>query len=189
LRRLAKSRLLEIVSAFMYFEASKKTDWNFLDNRLDKTTMSLKQQINEDLKAAMKSKDPNRINTVRSIRAALLEKEVSIRVGGEGELNAEQEMQVLMSLAKRRKDSIEQFKSAGRDDLVEKEAAELAILETYLPKPLSEDEIRETVEKIIAQVGATSAKDFGKVMGAAMKALKGKADGNVIQKIAKEKLG
>ncbi|ACF13035.1 conserved hypothetical protein [Chloroherpeton thalassium ATCC 35110] len=151
--------------------------------------MSLKQQINEDLKSAMKSKEQNRINAVRSIRAALLEKEVSIRVGGQGELTAEQEMEVLMSLAKRRKDSIEQFKSAGREDLVEQEAAELAVLEIYLPKQLSEDEIRETVEKIIAEVGAASAKDFGKVMGAAMKALKGKADGNLIQQIAKEKLG
>ena len=151
--------------------------------------MSFKEKINRDLKDAMKQGDKNRLETLRSIRAALLEKEVSIRVGGKGELSAEQEMDVVIGLAKRRKDSIEQYKAGGREDLADKEAAELAILEDYLPKALSEEEIKSIIETIIQTVGASSPKDMGKVMGPAMKELKGKADGGKVQTLVKELLG
>ena len=150
--------------------------------------MSLKARIDQDLKEAMKSGDKNRINTVRAIRAALLEKEVSIRVGGKAELNKEQELEVVMSLAKKRKDSIQQYKDAGRTDLADTEQEELAVLETYLPAQMSDAEVEAAVKEIIAQVGATSMKDMGKVMGTAMKKLKGKADGGKVQSIVKSVL-
>lgn len=150
--------------------------------------MVLKERIDQDLKDAMKSGDRNRINTVRAIRAALLEKEVSMRVGGKAELSEEQELEVIMSLAKKRKDSIQQYKDAGRTDLADTEQEELTVIETYLPAQMSEAEVETAVKEIIAQVGATSMKDMGKVMGAAMKKLKGKADGGKVQSIVKSAL-
>lgn len=150
--------------------------------------MSLKERIDQDLKEAMKSGDKNRLNTIRSIRAALLEKEVSIRVGGKAELSDEQELEVVMNLAKKRKDSIQQYQDAGRKDLAEIEQAELAVITTYLPAQMLDEEIEAAVRDIIAQVGATSLKDMGKVMGAAMKKLKGKADGGKVQEMVKSAL-
>lgn len=150
--------------------------------------MSLKERIDQDLKEAMKSGDKNRLNTIRSIRAALLEKEVSIRVGGKAELSDEQELEVVMNLAKKRKDSIQQYQDAGRKDLAEVEQAELAVITTYLPAQMPDEEIEAAVRDIIAQVGATSMKDMGKVMGAAMKKLKGKADGGKVQEMVKSAL-
>ncbi|ACF45779.1 MAG: GatB/YqeY domain-containing protein [Prosthecochloris sp.] len=150
--------------------------------------MSLKERINTDLKEAMKSGEKNRLNAIRSIRAALLEKEVSIRVGGKAELTDEQELEVVISLAKKRKDSIQQYIDANRPELAETEKAELEILETYLPAQISHEEIEQTVMTIIAATGASSMKDMGKVMGAAMKELKGKADGGTVQEIVKSAL-
>lgn len=150
--------------------------------------MSLKERIDQDLKEAMKSGDKNRLNTIRSIRAALLEKEVSIRVGGKAELRDEQELEVVMNLAKKRKDSIQQYQDADRKDLAEIEQAELAVITTYLPAQMPDEEIEAAVRDIIAQVGATSMKDMGKVMGAAMKKLKGKADGGKVQEMVKSAL-
>ncbi|MEJ5263479.1 MAG: GatB/YqeY domain-containing protein, partial [Ignavibacterium sp.] len=98
------------------------------------------------------------------------------------------EIKLLTGAAKKRKDSIEQFRNAGRMDLVENEEAELKVLEEYLPKQLSEDEIKTEVQKIIAEVGAKGKEDFSKVMPAAMKALKGKADGNLVRKIVESLL-
>ncbi len=150
--------------------------------------MSLKERIDQDLKDAMKSGDKNRVNTVRAIRAAFLEKEVSIRVGGKAELSAEQELEVVMSLAKKRKDSIQQYNDAGRTDLAETEQAELDVIETYLPAQMPDEEIEAAVKEIIARAGASSMKDMGKVMGMAMKELKGKADGGKVQAIVKSLL-
>lgn len=150
--------------------------------------MGLKDQINQDLKNAMKSGDKNKVNAVRAIRAALLEKEVSLRVGGKAELNEEQELEVVMSLAKKRKDSIQQYQDAGRNDLVATEQAELAVIDAYLPAQMSDEEIRNVIQEIITKAGATSMKDMGKVMGAAMKQLKGKADGGKVQEIVKSAL-
>lgn len=150
--------------------------------------MSLKDRIGEDIKTAMKAKDKIRLETVRSIKKAILEKEVALRPQGQDSLTEEQEIELLAQQAKQRRDSIEQFQQAGREDLVTKETQELAIIETYLPKQLDEEELTTVLEEIIASVGANSPKDLGKVMGVVMKQLKGKADGKKIQEIVKSKL-
>ncbi|ABB23478.1 GatB/YqeY domain-containing protein [Pelodictyon luteolum] len=147
--------------------------------------MSLKEQIDADLKASMKSGDKTRLNAIRSIRATLLEKEVSIRVGGKAELSLDQEMDVLSSLAKRRRDAMEQFTQGGRPDLAENEQAELKVIEEYLPAPASQEEIEAVVREVITKSGAASMKDMGRVMGESMKALKGKADGTAVQQAVK----
>ncbi|WP_041392782.1 GatB/YqeY domain-containing protein [Pleurocapsa sp. PCC 7327] len=151
--------------------------------------MSLKDRLGEDIKSAMKAKDKIRLETVRSIKKALLEKEVAVRPSGQDSLTEEQEIELLAQQAKQRRDSIEQYRQAGRNDLADKEAQELAIIETYLPKQLSDEELSAILDEIVASVGATSPKDIGKVMGVAMKQLKGKAEGKKIQEIVKGKLG
>ncbi|MGA7937674.1 MAG: GatB/YqeY domain-containing protein [Kovacikia sp.] len=151
--------------------------------------MSLKDRITEDIKTAMKARDKVRLETVRSIKKAVLEKEVSVRPSGQETLTEAQEVEILVQLAKQRRDSIAQYQQAGRTDLVDQESQELAILEEYLPKQLSEAEVKQAIDEIIAQVGANSAKDMGKVMGPAMQQLKGKVDGKKVQELVKEKLG
>lgn len=151
--------------------------------------MSLKDQITADIKTAMKNKDKVRLETVRSIKKVLLEKEVSVRPSGQDELTETQELEVLSQLAKQRRDSIDQYQKAGRDDLADAEAQELAIIEEYLPQQLSEEEIGAVIDEILAETGAQSPKDMGKVMGPAMQKLKGRADGKVVQDIVKQKLG
>ena len=150
--------------------------------------MSLKERIGEDIKSAMKAKDKIRLETVRGIKKAILEKEVALRPKGQDSLTEEHEIELLAQLAKQRRDSIEQYSNAGRDDLADKERQELAILETYLPEQINDTELESIVDEIIASVGATSPKDLGKVMGVAMKQLKGKADGKKIQALVKSKL-
>ncbi len=150
--------------------------------------MGLKEQIGEDIKTAMKTKDKVRLQTVRGIKKAILEKEVELRPKGQESLTEEQEIELLSQQAKQRRDSIEQFKNAGRDDLAEKETQELAIIETYLPEQISDRELESIIDEIIATSGATSVKDLGKVMGPAMKQLKGKADGKKIQTLVRSKL-
>ncbi len=150
--------------------------------------MSLKDRISEDIKQAMKAKDKVRLETVRSIKKVLLEKEVSVRPQGQESLTETQEIEVLAQQAKQRREAIEQYHQAGRDDLADQEAQELAIIEEYLPKQLSDEEISAVVDEIITSVGATSAKDLGKVMGPAVQRLKGKAEGQKIQAIVKAKL-
>ncbi|HEY9725712.1 MAG TPA: GatB/YqeY domain-containing protein [Chroococcales cyanobacterium] len=151
--------------------------------------MSLMERISEDIKTAMKAKDKIRLETVRSIKKVLLEKEVSLRPQGQTSLNESQEIEVLAQLAKQRREAIEQYRQAGRNDLADQEAQELAILEEYLPGQLSDEEIGAVVDEIIARTGATSAKDMGKVMGPAMQQLKGRADGQKVQSVVKAKLG
>lgn len=150
--------------------------------------MSLRERIDAEIKAAMKSKDKVRLETVRSIKKFILEKEVSVRPSGQDALTEAQEMEILMQIAKQRRDSIEQYRKAGREELAAQEAAELAIVEEYLPQQMSDEEVNEAIAEIIASVGATSPKDMGKVMGAAMQQLKGKADGKKIQEAVKAKL-
>jgi uncharacterized protein len=151
--------------------------------------MSLIERISEDIKTAMKAKDKIRLETVRSIKKVLLEKEVSLRPQGQTTLNESQEIEVLAQLAKQRREAIEQYRQAGRNDLADQEAQELAILEEYLPGQLSDEEIGAVVDEIIARTGASSAKDMGKVMGPAMQQLKGRADGQKVQSVVKAKLG
>lgn len=150
--------------------------------------MSLKDRISEEIKLAMKAKDKVRLETVRSIKKVILEKESTLRAQGQETLTESQELEVLTQLAKQRRDSVEQYRKAGREDLAEQESQELAILEEYLPKQLSDQEVGAMIDEVIAAVGATSAKDMGKVMGAVMQQLKGRADGQKIQAIVKEKL-
>lgn len=150
--------------------------------------MSLKDRISEDIKAAMKAKEPIRLETVRSVKKVILEKEASVRPQGQEELTEAQELEILAQLAKQRRDSIEQYRKAGRDDLADKEAQELAILEEYLPQQLSDQDVAAVIDQVIADVGATSAKDMGKVMGPVMQRLKGRAEGQKIQAMVKEKL-
>jgi uncharacterized protein len=150
--------------------------------------MSLKDQITEEIKAAMKAQDKVRLETLRGIKKVLLEKEVSVRPSGQTELTPEQELEALSQIAKQRRDSIDQYQKVGREDLANQEALELAIVETYLPKQMTDEEVAQVIEQIIAAVGATSAKDMGKVMGPAMQQLKGKADGKKVQDLVKEKL-
>ena len=150
--------------------------------------MSLKDTINEDIKVAMKAKDKIRLQTIRSIKKVIIEKEVELRAKGFDSLNEEQELQLLSQQAKQRRDAIAQYNKAGRDDLVMEESQELAIIETYLPEQLSDEELEKIITEIMTEVGATTKKDLGKVMGKAMKQLKGKADGKKIQEIVKNKL-
>ena len=150
--------------------------------------MSIKDKILDDLKSAMKSKDADRLRVLRSIKAKILEKEISERTGGEATITDEQTVEVLMKAAKQRKESIDQFEKGGRDDLVEKELEELSIIEEYLPKMMNDDEIRKSVKDVIAQVNADGPGDMGKVMGIIMTKLKGKADGSSVNRIVKEEL-
>jgi len=140
--------------------------------------MNLKERINEDLKTAMKSGDRLKLETIRSIRALILEFEKS---GTGKELNPEEEIKMLSTAAKKRKDSIEQYRNAKREDLASKEENELNILLEYLPKQLSLDEIKEEIRKTAEIINATSRDDFSKLMPQVMKILKGKADGKVIK--------
>jgi len=151
--------------------------------------MSLKDRVSEEIKTAMKAKDKIRLETVRSIKKVILEQESSVRASGQEELTEAQEIELLVQLAKQRRDSIAQYQQANRPDLAGQEAQELAILEEYLPKQLSDEAIGSIIDQIVAQVGATSAKDMGKVMGPAMQQLKGKADGKKVQDLVKAKLG
>lgn len=150
--------------------------------------MALKETIITDLKDAMKSRQKDRLRVLRSLKAKMLEKEISVRKGGEAELGDEQVTEVLMKAAKQRKDSIEQFKEGGRDDLVQNEREELRVIESYLPEMLDEDEIREVARKKIEATGAKDLSDMGKVMGAMMQELKGKAEGAKVSKVVREEL-
>ena len=150
--------------------------------------MSLRERIDAEIKTAMKSKDKVRLETVRGIKKFILEKEVSLRPSGQDTLTEAQELEILMQIAKQRRDSIEQYRKGGREDLAAQEEAELVIVEEYLPPQMSDEEVSKVVDEVIASVGATSAKEMGKVMGKAMQQLKGKADGNKIQDIVKANL-
>jgi len=150
--------------------------------------MSLKQSILDELKSAMKQKDTERLRVLRSLKAKILEKEISERKGGEAELSDDQVVEVLMKAAKQRKESIDQFEKGGREDLAEKEKAELRVIDEFLPTMMSEDEVRAEVISQIDDMGASSLADMGKVMGAMMGRLKGKAEGSMVSRIVKEEL-
>lgn len=142
--------------------------------------MSLKEKINNDLKEAMKSGDKTRLSVVRSIRALILEFEKS---GAAKELTAEDELKMLTTASKKRKDSIEQFRNAGRIELADQEETELKILMDYLPKQMTEEEVKLEVVRIAFEIGAKSKEDFPKLMPLVMKELKGKADGKIVKSI------
>lgn len=152
---------------------------------MERYNMGLKETINEDLKSAMKSGEKIRLETLRMIRAQILEFEKS---GIGREMNDDDAMKILLSAVKKRKESIEQYENAGRKELAEKESKELEIIQHYLPKQMSREEAEAVITKIISESGASSAKDFGKVMPVVMKELKGKVDGKLISEIVKQKL-
>ena len=151
--------------------------------------MSIKDKIISDIKEAMKAKEQDKLRVLRSLKAKLMEKEISERKGGEAKLSDDQAVEVLMKAAKQRKESIEQFEDGGRNDLAENEKKELKIIEAYLPEMMSEEEVREVVKEKIEQLGASGMQDMGKVMGPLMGQLKGKADGSLVSKLVKEELG
>ena len=148
--------------------------------------MALTEIINEDLKAAMKSGDSVKLNTIRSIRAQMIE--LSKRGTGTS-ITPEEELTALLAAAKKRKEAIGIYEKAGRNDLADQEKRELDIISTYLPKQMRREEVEVIVKKIIGDIGATSSKDFSKVMPVAMKELKGKIDGKVVQEVVKQQLG
>jgi uncharacterized protein YqeY len=147
--------------------------------------MGLTQRINEDLKAAMKAGNKLRLETLRMLRAQIIEFE---KKGLDRPMNEDDEMSILMSATKKRKEAIEHFKNAGRTELVEQETKEMEIIAEYLPKQLSREEAERIIEEVIRQSDAGSMKDMGKVMPIAMKELKGKIDSKVISEIVKQKL-
>jgi len=142
--------------------------------------MSLKEKISNDLKSAMKSGDKIRLATIRSLRALILDFEKS---GVGREQTEEEEIALLTSAAKKRKESIEQFRNAGRDELAEKEEAELKIINEYLPKQLTDEELLEKISALAKEIGAKEKSDFPKLMPLAIKNFKGKADGKKIKEI------
>ena len=147
--------------------------------------MTLGEQIVSDLTAAMKAQDAQRTSTLRMVKAAMMNRKIEQG----GELSDDDVQKLLRSLVKQRRDSIEQYEKAGRQELVDKEAAEIAVIETYLPQAASAAEIETAVAAAIAETGATSMKDMGKVMKAAQAALSGKnADGKQVSEIVKARL-
>ena len=145
--------------------------------------MALEEKINADIKAAMLAKDQKRLETLRAMKSVVL----LLKTSPEGYTD-ESETKALQKEVKKRKETAEIYKGQGREDLAEVELFQASVMEEYLPKQMSEQEIRAEVEKIIASTGASSPADMGKVMGAATKQLAGKADGKVISGIVKELL-
>ena len=148
--------------------------------------MSLEEKINADLKTAMMAKDEVGLRGLRAIKSAILL--AKTEKGSTGEITAEKEVQMLQKLVKQRRDSIAEFEKANRQDLITKEKDEVAVIEKYLPAMMSEDEVREIIKKIIADTGASTQKEMGKVMGAASKQLAGKADNQLVADIVKSLL-
>lgn len=146
--------------------------------------MRLINQIQEDLKRSMKAKDGNRVSVLRFLLSSIQNREIEKRDA----LDDEEVLAEITTSAKRRKESMEAFGEGGRMDLVEKEAAELAILQEYLPEQLSPDEIRGVVQEVVEAVGAKTASDLGKVMKELMPRLRGKADGKLVNEIVQEAL-
>ncbi len=147
--------------------------------------MALKDTINSDLNASMKAGDKIRTETLRSLRALVLDFEKS---GADREMTPDEEMKMLLSAAKKRKESMELFAANARPELAEKEKAEYEIIATYLPKQMSREEVEKRVVEVIKEVGAAGPADTNKVIPVLMKELKGKADGKLVQEIVKEKL-
>jgi uncharacterized protein YqeY len=147
--------------------------------------MGLREQIDGDIKDAMKAGAKDKVSALRMLSAALKNKQIEKRAP----LTDSEVQDTVRSLIKQRKDSIEQFTKGGRQDLVDKETAEVAVLEVYLPQQLAKDEIEKIVREIIAQTGAQGAKDMGKVMKALVPVLAGRADNKLVSELVKHALG
>ena len=147
--------------------------------------MSMEQQIQQDIKAAMLAKEKTRLESLRAIKAAIL---LAKTADGSESIADEAVVKIIQKLVKQRKETAEIYKQQSREELAAQELAEAAAMEVYLPKQLSEEELEAELKKIIAQVGATGPQDMGKVMGTATKALAGKADGRAISALVKKLL-
>jgi len=147
--------------------------------------MSLYQDIETQLKDAMRAQDKDRLMALRNIKSVLKNKAIDAK----RDLNDAEVVQALSTLAKQRKESIEAFQSGGRQDLVEKEAAELKVIEAFLPQQLSAEELEKTIREAIAETQAQGAKDMGKVMKAVQPKVMGRADGKVVSELVKKLLG
>lgn len=148
--------------------------------------MNLEQQVMAQMKDAMKAKDEGLLRGLRAIKAEIIK--AKTEPGAGGEINADTEMKLLQKMVKQRRDSLSIYEQQGREDLAVKEREEIAVVEKFLPKQLSPEELKEAVSKIIAETGATSPADMGKVMGIATKQLAGLADGKAISALVKELL-
>nr|WP_255781267.1 GatB/YqeY domain-containing protein [Geobacillus sp. YHL] len=141
--------------------------------------------MNDDMKQAMKNKEKEKLSVLRMLKAALQNEAIKL---GKSPLSEDEELTVLSRELKQRKDSLQEFENAGRSDLVEKVKTEIEIVQSYMPTPLTEDELRELIEQTIKEVGASSKADMGKVMGAIMPKVKGRADGSLVNKLVQQQL-
>ena len=148
--------------------------------------MSLKQQVEADIKDAMRAKDQDTLRALRGIKSMILLAETE--TGSGGELTEATEMQLLTNAAKQRKESLETFEEQGREDLAAKERSELEVINRYLPQPMSEEEIKEVIQRIIREENAQGMQDMGKVMGRATQELAGRADGKTMSTITRHLL-
>jgi hypothetical protein len=148
----------------------------------------LLEKINADLKQAMIEKRAEDLSALRMLLAALRNKEIALRQGGQAELSDDQAVEVIGSEIKKRRDAIESYEQAGRNELAAKEKAEIKIFAAYMPEQLNDKEIEEAVAEVVASIGEVAASDFGRVMGQAMGKLKGKADGGKVGEIVKKVL-
>ncbi len=144
----------------------------------------LLKKLQEEMKTAMKSGDKERLSVIRMLISEIKK----VQIDKKKELSDDEIIQVLQRYAKQRKESIKQYREAGREDLAQKEEAELKVVQEFLPKPLSEEEIEKIVDQVIAETGASSMKDMGRVMKSVMEKIKGRADGSVVSSIVKKKL-
>lgn len=150
------------------------------------TDPTILERIQSDLAAAMKARDADTLSTLRMLKAALME--AKTKKAKDAVLGADEEIEVLQSYAKKRRQVIEEWKKAGRADLVAREEAEIAVTQRYLPQGASEDELRALVREAIARTGASGPKDMGKVIGAVMAQVKGRAEGGTVSRLVKEAL-
>ena len=150
---------------------------------------SLRDRVNEELKAAMKAQDKRRMATLRLITAAFRDREIQARGSGSGELTEADLQAILAKMIKQRKESAEAYDAGGRPDLAAQEREEIAIIEEFLPRQLSEEEIRQAVDEVIAETGAESLKDMGRVMGALKAKYAGQMDMSQASRLVKERLG
>jgi uncharacterized protein YqeY len=147
--------------------------------------MSLLDQLNQDMKQAMKSKDKETLSVIRMVKASIQNELINL---GKATLSEDEELTILSREVKQRKDSLHEFKSAGREDLVNKVETELTIVQAYMPEQLTKEELLVIVQQAIQEVNATSKKDMGKVMSAVMPKVKGKADGSQINELVLQQL-
>lgn len=144
--------------------------------------MSLTKQLDQDMKLALKNKDKHKLSTIRMLKSAIKKEEIDKK----RPLNDDEVLSVIMREVKQRKDSLAEYKEAGRDDLADKEQAEIEMLSAYLPEQMSEEELKSLVQEVIQEVGASSKADMGKVMSAIMPKVKGRADGRLVNQMVQE---